>query len=124
MDTVENNFQIPLADPDPCSNSDAGPSRKGILAETLLLSMAILAIIFFLAHLLTFEYGRDQGIYTLAGDSLLEGKTPYKDIWDFKPPGIFFVYALARSLFGTGVEAVRILEALGLIGLFLGFQQQ
>jgi hypothetical protein len=50
-----------------------------------------------------------------------EGGAPYRDAWDFKPPGVFFVYAAARSLFGEGMAAVRILEALGFASLVLAF---
>lgn len=44
-------------------------------------------------QILAFSFGRDQGIYALVGEGLLHGQLPYRDLWDFKPPGIFFVYA-------------------------------
>ena len=66
--------------------------------------------------ILTFSFGRDQGIYALVGDGLLHGRVPYKDLWDFKPPGIFFVYALAQALFGKNMMAPRLLEVLSLFG--------
>jgi hypothetical protein len=68
----------------------------------------------------TFSWGRDQSIYALVGDGILNGKAPYLDLWDFKPPGVFFVYAAAQSLFGRNMQAIRILEALGLIAMVLG----
>ncbi len=66
--------------------------------------------------ILTFSFGRDQGIYALVGDGLLHGRVPYKDLWDFKPPGIFYVYALAQALFGKNMMAPRLLEVLFLFG--------
>ncbi|HEY8943415.1 MAG TPA: glycosyltransferase family 39 protein, partial [Polyangiaceae bacterium] len=66
--------------------------------------------------ILTFSFGRDQGIYALVGEGILRGKVPYRDLWDFKPPGIFFVYALAQGLFGKNMIAPRLLEVLALLG--------
>src|SRR5262245_10616013 len=77
-----------------------------ILAWTVITASGLLV--------LTFSFGRDQGIYALVGDGILHGKTPYKDLWDFKPPGIFFVYALAQALFGKNMMAPRLLEMLAL----------
>lgn len=66
--------------------------------------------------ILTFSFGRDQGIYALIADGILRGKAPYRDLWDFKPPGVFFVYALAQGLFGKNMVAPRLLEVLALLG--------
>ena len=68
-------------------------------------------------QILVFSFGRDQGIYALVGEGLLHGKLPYRDLWDFKPPGIFFVYALAQGVFGKTMLAPRLLEVCALIGL-------
>src|SRR2546423_1501689 len=78
-------------------------------------SWAVVA--FCVVEILTFSFGRDQGIYAMVGDGIVHGKMPYRDLWDFKPPGIFLVYALAQVLFGHSMLAIRILEVLGLIGM-------
>jgi 4-amino-4-deoxy-L-arabinose transferase-like glycosyltransferase len=70
-----------------------------------------------LGLLLTFSYGRDQGIYAVVGRTILEGGAPYSDAWDFKPPAIYFFYALARAAFGAAPWAIRALEALLLIAM-------
>src|SRR3954470_21255697 len=72
--------------------------------------IAWLVIAFCAIQILTFSFGRDQTIYALVGDGVLHGKMPYRDLWDFKPPGIFLVYALAQGLFGRGMVAIRLLE--------------
>jgi dolichyl-phosphate-mannose-protein mannosyltransferase len=74
-------------------------------------------------QILTFSFGRDQSIYALVGEGLLHGKMPYRDLWDFKPPGIFFVYALARGLFGRGMVAIRVLEVAGMVASVFGFMR-
>jgi hypothetical protein len=70
-------------------------------------------------QILVFSFGRDQGIYAVVGAGILEGKVPYKDLWDFKPPGIFFVYGLAQALFGKSMLAPRLLEVGALLGIVM-----
>ncbi len=55
-------------------------------------------------------FGRDQGIYATVAVNLLEGGTPYKDVWDHKPPGIYFMYALAFAIFGRSMVSIPLLE--------------
>lgn len=75
------------------------------------------------AQILLFSFGRDQGIYATVADGILRGQMPYRDVWDFKPPGIFLVYALAQALFGKTMLAPRLLEVAGLIGMIVGFMR-
>ncbi len=65
---------------------------------------------------MTFDYGRDQSIYALVAREMLHGGMPYKDAFDFKPPGIFLVYAVARALFGADQSGIRVLEVFSLCG--------
>ena len=64
----------------------------------------------------TFSFGRDQSIYAVVGDGIVRGQMPYRDVWDFKPPGIFLLHALAQGLFGKHMFAARLLEVLALLG--------
>jgi hypothetical protein len=89
--------------------------------DRLLAAAGVLIAVFFIVSLLAYPHGRDQDIYSVVAGALLEGKPPYLGTWDFKPPGIYFVYALARSLFGTGDLAIRALEVLGLLSLVPAF---
>jgi hypothetical protein len=91
------------------------------LVEGALLAVVLLPAAWLLVALLGFEYGLDQGIYAVVSDTLLNGGIPYRDAWDFKPPGIFFAYALARGVLGEGMQAVRVLEALGFASLVIAF---
>jgi 4-amino-4-deoxy-L-arabinose transferase-like glycosyltransferase len=52
----------------------------------------------------------DHGIIGTVGYALLEGGVPYKDVWDFKPPAIFFLYALSGLLLGKQMIVIRILD--------------
>jgi hypothetical protein len=102
--------------------AEASARRLGPrLAEALLLAGALAGAAALLAALTHFEYGLDQGIYAVVSDAILHGGAPYRDAWDFKPPGIFYVYALARGLLGPGMASVRWVEAAGFATLPLAF---
>ena len=82
-----------------------------------------LVVAFSSLSILLFSFGRDQGIYALVADVMLKGGMPYRDAWDFKPPGIFLVYGLAQGLFGKSMLSIRLLEVIGLIATVFGFQR-
>jgi arylsulfatase A-like enzyme len=96
-------------------------SRRQNAATNALVCAVLAAIVYLLLILTTFKYGRDQGIYAVVSDTILNGGAPYRDAWDFKPPLVFFVYAAARGLLGTGMESIRIAEAMGLASLVVAF---
>jgi len=83
--------------------------------DRLLAAACVLGMAFLLLMIVLFGYGRDQGIYAMVGRLVLAGKMPYRDAWDFKPPGVFLVYALTRATLGGGQWAIRAVEALGLV---------
>ena len=89
--------------------------------EMALLAACCLFALYLLGHVLLFQYGRDQGIYAVVARTILEGRVPYRDAWDFKPPGIFFLYAIARYVFGPAMCGIRILEVLGILSLIPAF---
>ncbi|WP_438004897.1 glycosyltransferase family 39 protein [Sorangium sp. So ce321] len=95
----------------------AGPSR--VAGAQAIGAIAIGAIAFLLLQILTYGYGRDQGIYAMVARAVLDGGMPYRDAFDFKPPGIFLIYAVARALFGPAQWGIRALEVLGLAGMCL-----
>ncbi|HEX4341460.1 MAG TPA: glycosyltransferase family 39 protein [Polyangiaceae bacterium] len=74
-------------------------------------------------QILLFGFGRDQGIYAVVGDAILDGRMPYRDAWDFKPPAIFLVFAFAEALFGKAMSSVRLLEVAGLVGMVFAFRR-
>ena len=42
---------------------------------------------------------RDEGLFGVAAQAILRGETLYRDVFDMKPPGIFYIYALALKIF-------------------------
>lgn len=91
--------------------------------EPWLRAVCWVTIAFAALQVLLFSFGRDQGIYAMVASGLLDGKLPYRDIWDFKPPGIYLLYAVAFGALGESMLAPRILEVVGFVGIALAFQR-
>lgn len=90
----------------------SGISAEGrILAKTAAVALAAIGSIL----LLGYEHGADHGLYAVVGERILEGGIPYRDAWDFKPPGIYMLFATAQWLFGPVPVGIRLLEVLALL---------
>src|SRR5262245_62210941 len=92
-----------------------GRARTLSPADMFLCGPAVALALVLLASLVTFQYGRDQGVFAVIAREMLEGKVLYRDAWDIKPPGIYCVYALSRALLGSSMHAIRLLEAAALL---------
>ena len=64
---------------------------------------------------LRYLIGRDQATYCVIGQGLLHGKLLYRDLWDNKPPGIFYIYALIVKIFGPVMWSVGVVDILWLL---------
>jgi len=89
--------------------------------DRLLCAVCVASVAFCLLQLSLLSFGRDQSIYALVAREMANGGIPYRDVWDFKPPGIFAVYWLAQQLFGQNMVAPRVLEMLSVCGVAAGF---
>src|SRR5690606_17637067 len=73
--------------------------------------VALIGLILLIAlPVVTYPLGRDQGEFATIGRGLLDGKIPYVDLWNPKPPAVFYVYALAMTLFGRTISALRLID--------------
>jgi len=96
------------------SDHGADPAPSGLVDRVAVVLLgAVTALL--LVLIATFDYGRDQGIYAVVGREILDGGMPYRDAWDFKPPGIYVVYAAAHALSGGAQWGVRLLEVAGVV---------
>jgi len=50
---------------------------------------------------------RDEGCYGYIAQRIIAGEVPYRDVFDHKPPAIYFVYAGIIKTFGPSVIAIR-----------------
>jgi hypothetical protein len=58
--------------------------------------------------------GVDSGVFLYIGHALLAGQVPYKDVWDHKPPAIYFIDALGLWLGAGSLWGIWLLESLSL----------
>ncbi len=84
---------------------------------------SVLLVLLVALPILTYPMGRDQGMYANIANTINRGGTPFVDMWDIKPPPIYYIYALGIRLFGTTTQAIRALDLVfvpfGMLGLFL-----
>jgi 4-amino-4-deoxy-L-arabinose transferase-like glycosyltransferase len=50
---------------------------------------------------ITYNLDSDSSVFAYGGKLITEGKLPYRDFWDHKPPAVFYVDALILRLMGT-----------------------
>lgn len=79
------------------------------------LGMSLLFVLLRAFPSICYPIGRDQATYCYIGQRLLEGKRLYLDLWDNKPPGIFYFYALIVKIFGTAMWSVGVVDILWLL---------
>ena len=75
---------------------------------TILLLAGVLALL--ALPVLTYPLGRDQGEFATIAVGVLDGQLPYRDLWNPKPPAVFYTYALPIAIFGNTAAAVRSLD--------------
>ncbi|GAP05294.1 4-amino-4-deoxy-L-arabinose transferase [Anaerolinea thermolimosa] len=64
----------------------------------------------------------DSGIFLYFGSRILHGELPYRDLWDSKPPGIFYINALGLFVSGGSRWGVWLLEFVGItVALLAGY---
>ena len=61
---------------------------------------ALVAVLILALPNLQYPIGRDQATYSVIEEILLKGKHLYRDLWDNKPPGIFYLYVPIVALLG------------------------
>ena len=93
----------------------------------ILLILLILVVVVIRYKFISIPFERDEGAYSYNGKLLLQGKTPYKDFYEQKFPGIFYFYALMVGVFGDTVEGMHkgfiLLNVLTLIFIFFSVKK-
>ena len=65
-----------------------------------------------LAPMLVYPFGSDHGSFATTADVLRQGGMLYRDVWEIKPPGIYYLFAAAFAAFGRSMFAARLLDML------------
>lgn len=74
----------------------------------IVLGAIMLFVAFLRARLFSIPFERDEGEYAYMASLILDGIPPYKEAYNMKLPGTYYVYAFFMMLFGRTVEAVHI----------------
>ena len=68
---------------------------------------------------------RDSGVFLYSGWRILNGEVPYRDIWDNKPPVIFYINAAGLAISGGSRWGVWLMELISLsCAALIGFKLQ
>ncbi len=88
------------------------PAASARLSQKAILAVFVVLIIFstFALQLAwtprIVRTSADSGLFAYIGQQILEGRLPYRDAWDHKPPGVFYVDALAMLVLGQNPWAL------------------
>ena len=97
-----------------------GPRRRTVCLVAIVLSLTGVALLRGLAF--TFPWDIDAKTYAYVAQRILEGETPYRDVWEQKPPGILYTYALVFWMLGVHstalIGAKLLIELVSLIVLY------
>ncbi|MCD6459456.1 glycosyltransferase family 39 protein [bacterium] len=66
-----------------------------------LLTAFLLWIVFYIPFLRFQLLHVDEAVYLVTAKKILSGAVPYLDVWDHKPPMVYWLYAFILKLFGT-----------------------
>jgi hypothetical protein len=81
--------------------------RVGVVAVALLVVVSVAVLL--PNHPSGRDPAEDAGVFFYAAQRLLDGGAPYRDIWDHKPPGVYFIDAVGIALAGrTGVWVTQV----------------
>jgi hypothetical protein len=93
--------------------------RVGVFAVAVLIAVSVAILV--PNHPAGRDPAEDTGVFLYAAQRLLDGGAPYGDIWDHKPPGVYFVDAVGLALGGrSGVWAVQL--AFLVVAVLLGYR--
>lgn len=88
-----------------------GNRKISIANEDLICSFLLLILVYIVhsirSNFLLIPFERDEGIYSYFGTLVLEGKTPYKDFYEVKFPGLFYFYGFMVGMFGDTVKGMH-----------------
>src|SRR3989337_1933133 len=88
-------------------------SRRSVLEAVPLIVICLLPVVLYLPFVRA-PFERDEGVYATIAQGLLDGRVPYRDLFDNKPPLVYGWYAFSFLLFGESVVAPRIVAAAAL----------
>jgi len=100
-------------------NNLGAPSSECVYNSRIWMAAALVAVFFLALPNLRYPIGRDQATYCVIAHGLLQGKQLYRDLWDNKPPGIFYIYVPIVQVFGQAMWSVGVVDILCVLAVSL-----
>lgn len=74
------------------------------------LSFAVIVLLYVVIriHIVNIPLDRDEGTYGYTGQLILDHGVPYRDVFDHKPPLVFYIYALALLFIPPTTSGIHI----------------
>jgi 4-amino-4-deoxy-L-arabinose transferase-like glycosyltransferase len=105
------------------------PSSRKIKIDYHLIGLVIviLAVSLIRLRLLQVPLERDEGEYAYFGKLIMDGIAPYKQAYNMKLPGTYFMYAFIMEIFGKSTLGIHLgllfLNATTIVFFYLGFRK-
>jgi len=80
----------------------AGHRSAALFAAGILLCLALVHVVATRLSWSGTPLQTDTGMWAYIGGRILDGALPYRDLWESKPPGIYYTFAAVEWLFGRG----------------------
>ena len=93
--------------------------RRNYTVYDIFLAATTLFFISVRLRLMNISFERDEGEYAYAAQEILRGGLPYKDFYNMKMPGVYYIMAILFKFFGDSVYTVKI--SLLCVNLFSAF---
>jgi len=77
-------------------------------AVRLLVGVALVLFVVLRLPCASIPLERDEGAYAYVAQRILAGASPYRDVFDHKPPLVYLAYLVPVGLFGTSVVAIHL----------------
>ena len=91
-------------------NNASAPWLRGVLRHRawLLVGLTILFVVVVRVRLREVPLERDEGEYAYAGQLMLQGVPPYREMYVMKLPGTYAAYALIMAVFGQTATSIHL----------------
>jgi hypothetical protein len=90
----------------------APPERRGRVGRGVGAVLLVIGGALLLMPMLAYPFGSDHGSFATAAEVIGRGGRLYRDVFEIKPPGVYYLFWTAFHLFGRSMLAVRVLDLL------------
>jgi hypothetical protein len=93
--------------------------RRAVVAGLPLAPGVATAVVLWVATRPSISLSRDGGVFAYIGWQVLHGALPLRDIWDHKPPAVYYVDAIAFVVGRADLKTLQILDLIFGVGFVI-----